>query len=164
MLDILLITIGIIFVIAGIIGCVLPIIPGPTLSFIAILILQSTNLVAMENNLLWSLFGVTVVITIVDYIFPIWFVKKAGGSKKALMGSVVGLIIGMFAFPPIGIILGPFIGAFVGELMSTNDTFKAIKGGSAAFIGFVFGTLMKIIFSGYIAWLFITEVIVALWN
>ena len=162
MIDIVLIILGAILVIVGIIGCIVPVIPGPSISFAALLILQATDLVSIEHSLMWSLFAATVVITIIDYIFPIWFVKKAGGSKRALSGSLIGLVIGMFVFPPLGIILGPFVGAFVGELLTTNNTSKALKGGLASFIGFIFGTLSKFILSGYIAWLFVTQTWVAL--
>ncbi len=158
MIDLLLITLGALLLLLGLLGCILPVIPGPPISFLALLVLELTGLVDFDNQFLWTLFLIMAIVTVIDYVFPIWFVRKAGGSRKALVGSVIGLVIGLFAFPPLGIIIGPFVGAFVGELMQTNDTTKALKGGLAAFMGFVFGTLLKLIFSGYAIWLYFHEI------
>jgi hypothetical protein len=158
MIDILLITLGALLLLVGLLGCILPVIPGPPLSFLALLILEATDLVDFDNQLLWTLFLITAVVTVIDYFFPVWFVKKAGGSKKAVIGATLGLVIGLFVFPPIGIILGPFVGAFVGELLNSDNTTTALKGALAAFVGFLFGTLLKIILSGYITWLFVMKI------
>jgi hypothetical protein len=158
MIDLLLITLGALLLLVGFLGCILPVIPGPSISFLALIVLESTGLIDFDNQLLWTLFFIMVIITVIDYVIPIWFVRKAGASRKAMVGSALGLIIGIFAFPPLGIIIGPFVGAFVGELMQTNDTSKALKGGLAAFAGFVFGSLLKIIFAGYVTWLYFSEI------
>ena len=80
----LLIILGIIFLIGGLVGCIVPVIPGPPLSFLALMLLEWTDLVDIDNQLLWILFAVTVIVTVLDYFLPIWFVKKSGASKRQL--------------------------------------------------------------------------------
>lgn len=97
-------------------------------------------------------------VIVFDYYLPIWVVKRTGGSKRAIWGATIGLLVGIFVLPPIGVILGPLLGAFIGELTNSSDTKKAIKGGLAAFGGLMLGTLLKLIVSGVITVLFIKEV------
>lgn len=162
MIDILLIILGIIFLIGGLVGCIVPVIPGPPLSFLALMLLEWTDLVDIDNQLLWILFAVTVIVTVLDYFLPIWFVKKSGASKRATWGATIGLIVGLIFFPPIGIIIGPLVGAYIGEITVSSDAKKAVKGSLATFGGFVFGTLLKFMISGYIIWVFVRELWVAI--
>ena len=89
------------------------------------------------------------VITVLDYIVPALGTKKFGGTKKGMWGSTLGLLAGMFiiSFGPLGlggILVGPFIGAYIGELIAHNPhPWKAAFG---SFIGFLAGTLLKIVF------------------
>ncbi|WP_319502781.1 DUF456 domain-containing protein [uncultured Draconibacterium sp.] len=159
-MDILLIVLGALFIISGVLGCVLPIIPGPPLSYIGLLLLHFTGRYQFSSKFLiiWAI--ITVVVYALDYLIPAWGTKKFGGSKRGVWGSIIGLVIGMFFFPPFGIIIGPFIGAVVGELTVGKDSGAALKSGFGSFMGFLAGTLLKLIASGMMTWYFVKEIIV----
>lgn len=160
-MDIILIGLGVILIISGILGCVVPIIPGPPLSYIGLLLLHFTERYQFSSKFLIIWAALTVVIYALDFIIPAWGTKKFGGSKRGVWGSIIGLLIGMFLFPPIGIILGPFIGAVVGELSTGKESREAFRSGFGSFMGFLVGTLLKLIISGMITWYFFKELIVA---
>lgn len=158
-MDYVLIAFGIILILSGILGCVVPIIPGPPLSYIGLLLLHFTERYQFSSKFLIVWAVITVVVYALDFIVPIWGTKKFGGSKRGVWGSIIGLIIGMFIFPPIGIIIGPFIGAVVGELTSGKESKEALKSGFGSFLGFLIGTLLKLIVSGMMTWYFFKEMI-----
>ena len=159
MVDILLIILAFIALTIGIIGCIVPAIPGPPISFIGILIMQATDKVDFDNSLLWTLFAVTLFITIIDYVLPSWIVKKTNGSRYAKIGALLGLVVGVFVFPPLGIIFGSLVGAFIGELIHSNNVSQASKSGIAAFVGFIFGTVLKLAVSIYMLWIAIAQLL-----
>ncbi len=155
-----LIVFAIIFAIVGIVGSVVPGLPGPPFSWLGMLLVYFADKVGdrpdpMSTTLLLVWLGVTVLVTILDYIIPVESTKLTGGHKAASTGAIVGLIIGMIV-PPIGIIVGSLLGAFLGELM-VNDkgVWPAFKAGIGAFLGFLLGTGMKLAVSGVMAWLIV---------
>lgn len=160
-MDYILIALGVIFIISGILGCVLPVIPGPPLSYIGLLFLHFTERYQFSSKFLIIWAVITVVVYALDYIIPAWGTKKFGGSKRGVWGSIIGLVIGMFFFPPFGIIVGPFVGAVVGELSSGKDSGLALKSGFGSFLGFLVGTLLKLITSGMMTWYFFKELFVS---
>ena len=155
-MDFLLITIAGILVITGIIGCIVPAIPGPPLSYAGIIFLHFTRWGGLSIKLLLWLGIFTIVVTVMDYVLPIWATRKFGGSKRGVWGSIIGLIAGL-PFAPWGIIIGPFLGAFIGEMTSSNDTSKALRSATGSFIGFLFGTGAKIAVSGIILYYFVVK-------
>lgn len=159
-MDYLLIGLGVIFIVSGILGCVLPVIPGPPLSYLGLLLLHFTERYQFSSRFLiiWAI--ITTVVYALDYLIPAWGTKKFGGSKRGVWGSIIGLVIGLFFFPPFGIIIGPFVGAVVGELTSGKDSGVALKSGFGSFLGFLLGTLLKLITSGMMTWYFFKELIV----
>jgi len=160
-MDYLLIVFGIIFIITGIVGCVVPVLPGPPLSYVGLVLLHFTSKYQFSSQFLviWAI--ITIVVYALDYVIPAWGTRKFGGSKRGVWGSVIGLVIGLFFFPPFGIIIGPFLGAVIGELSSKKDTGAAIKSGFGSFMGFLAGTLLKLITSGMMTWYFFKELIVS---
>jgi len=160
-MDYVLIAIGVIFIISGILGCVLPIIPGPPLSYIGLLLLHFTEKYSFSSKFLIIWAVITVAVYSIDYLIPIWGTKKFGGSKRGVWGSIIGLLVGLFFFPPIGIIVGPFLGAVIGELSAGKDSGAALKSGFGAFMGFLAGTLLKLITSGMMTWYFFKEFFVS---
>ena len=159
-MDIILIVLGVILLLIGIIGCFLPIIPGPPISFLALLFLHWTEKAPFSAETLWTWAFITVLVTALDYVVPIYGTKKFGGTKRGIWGSTIGLVIGLFFFPPFGIIFGPFIGAFVGEMSNGNvENKKALKAAFGSFVGFLTGTLLKLIASGWMAWLYISSLL-----
>lgn len=154
MLATILIIIGIIFFLAGIAGCVLPLLPGPPLCFLGLLIqqLHENPPFSVKFLLLWG--GITVAVTVMDYIIPLYGTKKFGGSKYGVWGCTIGLIAG-FWLGPFGIIAGPFLGAFLGELMANNNSTTALRSAFGSFIGFLLGTMLKLVVSVIMCWYFV---------
>lgn len=158
-LDILLVILGVIFLVGGLAGCVLPAIPGPPLSYIALLLLQPTDFANFSVKFLVIAAIITVAITVADYFLPIWGTRKWGGSRAGTIGSILGLLLGMF-FSPVGIILGPFVGAVAGELIAGRDTGGALRSGFGSFVGFLLGTGMKLAVCMVFTYYYIKELIV----
>lgn len=140
--------------IAGIIGSVVPFLPGPPLSYGGLLVLQLREVTAFSTKFLLIWLAIVVVIVVLDYVVPIYGTKKFGGSKYGMWGCTIGLIAG-FWFGPIGIIAGPFVGAFVGELLANNESDRALKAALGSFIGFMFSTLLKLVTCLVMGWYFI---------
>lgn len=160
-MDYVLIGFGIILLITGILGCVLPVIPGPPLNYLGLLLLHLTERYQFSTKFMVTWAIITVVVYALDYVIPVWGTKKFGGSKRGVWGSVIGLVVGLFFFPPFGIIIGPFAGAVIGELSAGKDSGAALKSGFGSFIGFLLGTLLKLIASGMMTWYFFRELIIA---
>jgi len=153
--DLLWAILGLIILVIGIVFSVLPVIPGQVLSWGSLLILQlQTNPPFSARFLaIWAL--ITAAVTLLDYYVPIWGTKKLGGSKSGIWGAAIGLIIGIFFFPPFGLIIGSFIGAYLGELIAGKDSRIALKSGLGSFLGFVAGTMMKLVISFIMGYHFI---------
>ena len=151
----ILILIGIgILLLLGIIGCFVPIIPGPPISYGGLLVFHFFSSYSIEENILWLMAFVVIAVTIFDIWVQIYGVKKFGGTKKAVNGSIIGLIIGIFFFPTFGIIIGPFLGAFIGARMEENsDGNKAIKIALGSLAGFFAVTILKLSVSVYISYI-----------
>ncbi|WKZ60634.1 MAG: DUF456 domain-containing protein [Cyclobacteriaceae bacterium] len=142
------------FMIAGIVGSVVPFLPGPPLSYVGMLILQLRETTAFSTKFLLIWLAIVIVIVVLDYLVPVYGTKKFGGSKYGMWGCTIGLIAG-FWFGPIGIIAGPFVGAFVGELLANNESDRALKAALGSFIGFLFSTLLKLVTCLVMGWYFI---------
>lgn len=158
-MDYVLIALGALLIVSGILGGVLPVLPGPPLSYIGLLLLHFTERYQFPSRFLiiWAI--ITLVVYLLDYAIPAWGTKRFGGSNRGIWGSIIGLVIGLFFFPPIGIIIGPFLGAVAGELTLSKDSAVALKSGFGSFIGFLVGTLMKLMASGLMAWYFAKELL-----
>ena len=153
-MDILLIVLGVVLILIGFVGCIIPGIPGPPFAYVALLIqnLKDDNPFTSKFLIIWLL--ITGFVTILDYIVPALGTKKFGGTKRGVWGSILGLFIGIFFFPPIGLIIGPFLGAFIGELTGGKETEIALKAGFGSFIGFLFGVTLKLVATGLMAYYF----------
>lgn len=130
----------------GLAGCILPVIPGPPLSWIGLLIVHFTRFADFSVRFLWITVFVAIVVTVLDYLIPIWGTKRFGGTKAGMWGATIGMIIGII-FSPIGMILGAFGGAVIGEAMNGKDSTSAFKSGIGSFIGFMLGIGLKLITS-----------------
>lgn len=158
-MDIFLIIAGIICLLVGLAGCFLPVLPGPPLSYLGLLLLHWTEQVEFSTTqlLLWLL--LVVLVQVLDYFSPMLGTKYTGGSKWGNRGCMIGTIAGMFIFPPWGIVIGPFLGAVVGELMSGKQSINAIQAGLGAFLGFLFSVVLKVSVCGYFLYCFATALI-----
>lgn len=146
--------IAILLGILGLVGSIIPALPGPPLSWLGVLCLYiwgggtdaAGNPVSTRFLIIWLV--ITVVVTILDYVVPAYFTKLTGGSKAGSWGATIGIFAGLL-FLPIGIIIGPFLGAFLGELLfAQKDGGSSLISATGAFIGFLFGTGMKLVVSG----------------
>jgi hypothetical protein len=166
-MDILLITGALALLLLGIIGCVLPVLPGPPIGFLGILLASFSSLMDFSTEALLIYAFLAILVTVLDYIVPVWGTKKMGGSKYGTWGSTIGLILAVIVLPVLGItigpfglfgiILGPFLGAFVGELISGKKSEEAGRAALGAFLGFVTGVLMKLMVSGFYIIIFLVK-------
>ena len=151
-MDILIIVLAILTGLVGIAGSILPGLPGPPISWIGILLLfiWGPEDMSVWVLIIWGI--VTVVVTVLDYIVPVYFTKVTGGSRYAERGATSGLILGM-VFTPVGMILGSILGALLTEWYYRRKGFwQAFKAAIGAFLGFVTGTGVKVLASGCMMW------------
>lgn len=158
-MDILLLFIGFVLMILGIFGSFMPVLPGPTCSWIGLLLLYFTNAVLANYWVLGITLLITIVLTILDYIIPAQGTKRFGGSSYGIWGTNIGLVVGVFAPIPFGFLIGPFLGAFLGELLyDYKDHNRALKAATGSFIGFLASSFMKFVFCmvyfGLFIWIF----------
>ncbi|NHF58468.1 DUF456 family protein [Flavobacteriaceae bacterium TP-CH-4] len=146
-MDIALLMIGLLLMLVGILGSFLPVLPGPPVSWLGLLLLSLTEAVPDD----WWFLGITAVIALVvfalDYIIPAIGTKKFGGTRAGMIGTTIGLIVGLILPIPGGIIIGPFLGALIGELSNKADRRTALTAAFGSFLGFLTGTFMKFLVS-----------------
>lgn len=173
-MDILLIILGAICLLVGIIGCVAPVLPGVPLAYLGLLLLHWTERVQFSWQFLTLWAVIVIVIQVLDYFIPAWGTKRFGGTKWGVWGSTIGLLVGLF-MGPMGIIVGPFVGAVLGELLyfnrhpqvlestdgiAKNSRFnRALRAGFGSFIGLLTGTILKLICCGMMVFYFVNELI-----
>lgn len=163
-MDYIWIIVGVVLVFLGIIGAIIPGLPGPIISFFALLCLQMKRNIPFEESFLIVMAIIALAVTVLDYVVPIIGTKKFGGSKLGVRGSVVGLIVAILVLPLLGIIIGPFgiigilagpfVGAYIGETIANKDSDTAFRSAIGSFLGFVAGTLMKLVYSLILAYYF----------
>jgi hypothetical protein len=141
-----LIIIGIILNIVGVIGVIVPALPGVMLNYLALILLYISRGQAAVSIDALIVFGLlTVSVSLLDYVLPLWGAKKYGASRTGIWGAAIGMVTGILFFPPFGIIFGLLIGAFVGELIAGKDQSQAFKAGFATFIGVLSSIVVKLI-------------------
>ena len=156
--DVLLVVLGVCFLVGGLAGCIIPAIPGPPLSYVALLLLQATQFADFSVKFMLITVVITIIVTVADYILPVWGTHKWGGSRAGTVGAVIGVLVGLF-FLPLGIIVGPFAGAVAGELIAGRDQDAALRSGFGSFVGFIMGVAMKLTVCIVFTFHFIKELI-----
>ncbi len=146
-MDLTLLFLGLLCMLIGILGSILPVLPGPPVSWLGLLLLQLTSAVPDQ----WWFLGITAAIALVvvalDYWIPALGTKKFGGSRAGMVGTTIGLLAAL-VFPVlglVGIIIWPFLGALVGELVNKADHRQALKAAFGSFVGFLTGTFLKFV-------------------
>lgn len=141
-MNIFILTLAICLAAAGVVGCVIPVLPGPLLSYGGILCLVYSS--APPSTTALVAFGVaTAVVTVLDYVIPMIGAKRFDCSKAGTWGAAIGTFVGLFFFP-LGLLLGPFLGAFIVELFVKKSVKAAAIGGAGALLGFLAGTFIKL--------------------
>ena len=146
-MDTLLSILAVLFGLVGCVGCIAPVLPGVALAYVGYLCLYFCSY--SEISVAWLVvFGVlTLIVSVLDYLLPSYMTKKFGGSKAGERGAMAG-VLGGFLFGPIGIIVGPFVGAVLGELIFDNsDKQRALRSGFGSFLSFFVGTGIKLALS-----------------
>ena len=134
----------------GLIGSIIPVLPGPPLSYLALL-LSHFFISEIQVDFVFWLAVLVFFVTVLDYYLQIYGVKKAGGGKYAIRGSIVGMLLGIFLLPPFGILLGAFIGAYIGAKIEMNQS--EVKIAFGALWGFISGTILKLCTSLYVIYI-----------
>lgn len=145
--------------IVGILGAVIPGLPGPPISWIGLLLVyidKQSDPVSTTALVVWLV--IVTLITILDYVFPAYTTKAAGGHRAASVGATLGLFAGMF-LTPIGMIGGSLLGAFLGEFMvEDRGVWESFRASLGAFAGFIVATVSKLIVSGILFWIILFRV------
>lgn len=146
-MEIFLLVLASILMLIGIIGCIVPGLPGTPVAYIGLWIAQATERIdfSWQFLLVWGV--VTIIVSVLDYVVPAWGTKHYGGTKYGVWGSTIGVFVGLF-FGATGVILGPLVGAVLGEMISGKALDEALKAGWGSFIGILFGTIIKLICCG----------------
>lgn len=146
-MDIFLLILAFVCMLIGIIGCIIPGLPGVPFAYIGLWIAQATERVdfTWQALLIWGI--ATVVVSILDYVVPAWGTKRYGGTKYGVWGSTIGVFAGLF-FGAAGVIIGPLVGAILGELVSGKEWQQALRAGWGSFLGIMAGTVLKLICCG----------------
>ena len=168
-MDYLLMISAIVVIIIGFIGDIIPGIPGTPVRYLALLLLHWTDRSSYSSQFLLMTGLICVVITVLDYIVPVWGTKKFGGTKVGTRGSTIGLVVGILVLPALGIVLGPFgllgilggpfVGAYIGEKMGGTPDNLAWRSAFGSFIGFLAGTFMKIAYTLVIGFYVVKDIV-----
>ena len=153
-MDIVLYILAGVFLLIGIIGSIVPGIPGIPVAYLTLLMMHITDKYQYSWQFLLIWLVVVIIISVLDFVVPAWGTKKFGGTKYGTWGATIGVFVGLF-LGPWGIIIGPFLGAVVGEIIANKNSSEALKAGFGSFLGIMSGTILKLIACGFIAYYYI---------
>jgi len=153
-----LIILGLVIALIGLLGCILPLIPGPPLSFLSLLMLSyAKGWEPFSLTFLLVMAGMTIAVTISEYMLPIGGAKRYGASKRGIWLSIGGMILGIFLFPPWGMVIGAVGGAFIGEILAGRTAKEALRASWGAVVGNLFVTGLKIALCGIMLFFYVKE-------
>ncbi len=147
-MDILLTILAFVLAILGLIGAIVPALPGALLSYAALVCAYFCSYADISSTALIVWLVISIAVSLFDYFLPIYFTRRFGGSQSGVRGATIGMIAGFFVFPPIGLILCPILGAIIGELAhNREDLTKALRVGFGSFVAFLLGNGSKLLTS-----------------
>jgi len=149
--EITVLILGAVAILAGFIGCVVPVLPGPLLSFLSLILLSIPAGFGLYSPWILLILGTAAVLTqILDNFLPALSSKRAGASKAGVWGSVAGMLIGMIFFPPVGVFIGAFVGALAGEVILNPENKEPLRAAMGVFTGTLLGIILKLAVAGTI--------------
>jgi len=149
---------GLVLAAAGVVGCILPVVPGPPLGFVALLVLSyAKHWKPFSPLFLTVMGGVTALVLFLDYALPAAGARRYGASRRGAWGSVVGMIVGLFVFPPFGLFIGCFLGAMAGELYAGRTGDEALRAGLGTLVGNLAATVLKMGVAGVMLFFYVKE-------
>ena len=157
-MDIALYIIAGILMVVGLVGCVVPGLPGIPLSYLGLLCMHFTDKYQYSWQFLVIWLAIVVAISILDFVIPAWGTKYFGGTKAGAWGATIGVFVGLF-MGPWGIIIGPFVGAVIGELIANRNDTNVLKAGFGSFLGILSGTVIKLICCGMMVYYYIKTLV-----
>jgi uncharacterized protein YqgC (DUF456 family) len=147
-----------VLILAGLVGVIMPYLPGITLAWLGLFIYAiGTDWERLSVTTIVVFAVLTVLALLMDYIAPLLGAKKYKASKWGMIGASIGLFLGIIIFQIWGIIVGPLLGALIGELLSGKSAGEAFKISLGTLVGFLFGSLMKIVLILVMAGFFIVS-------
>lgn len=147
-------------ILVGFVGCVVPSIPGPPLSLLALIILDLKIPQSIISVPCYMVLGSSVgIVTLLDYALPFWGARFFGGSRYGIWGSVIGAVAGIVFFPPFGVFFGALCGAIVGEIVGGYHYRQALCAGMGIFVASMVVVGLKLIVSGIVSYVFIKSIL-----
>ncbi len=157
-LTICLLILAVVLTLVGVAGAILPALPGPPFSLAGLIIVYFALPGSVSLTLLIVMGILTIVAAALDYLAPIILTRVGGGSKEAMLFTTLGLVVGLF-FMPLGLILGPLVGAFVGEYSHSAQLGKALWVAFISFLSFLFTTVIKLILAAMMTYYIILAIL-----
>ena len=159
-MDLLILVIGVVLMLIGLVGCFVPVIPGPPICYVSLLVIHFFSDYTLADDFLINWAIIMTAITVLDIWLQIYGVKRFGGKKMAIRGTTIGLVLGLF-IPPFGFVVGPFIGAFVGAYLESTDKdfVQVTKIAFGSFIGLLSGVVLKVVVCGVMIFQFFTSIL-----
>lgn len=157
-MDLILLALATILMLAGILGSFLPMLPGIPLSWGGLLLLHLTSVIPVNSTFLGVTLLIAIIIFALQYAIPALGTKYLGGSKQGMFGATIGLFAGIFIPIPFAILIAPFIGAYLGEILNKADSRTALKAASGSFIGLLASTFMEFVVTVIFFLLFVYKV------
>lgn len=148
---------GIILAVIAIAGSILPLLPGPPVAYVGLLLQQLRPEKPFTTNFLIFWAALVVLSLLLDYLIPIWGTKKFGGTKYGVWGCTIGFIAA-FWLGPWGVIIGPLAGAFIGEMIAQKNSTVAFKAAMGSFIGFLLGSFLKLVICFFMLYYILTSI------
>ncbi|RJR51302.1 MAG: DUF456 domain-containing protein [Desulfobacteraceae bacterium] len=150
-MELTLVVLGLFLSLLGFAGCLLPILPGPPLSYIALLVLSFARDYQPFSVSFLVITGIlTAVVSILDYVIPPLGARRYGASRYGFWGSFIGMLLGLIFFAVLGALVGAWLGAIGGELYAGKSGKGAMRAGWGAFLGNLAALLVKLGFTAYL--------------
>ncbi len=143
-MDILIWTIAALMIVAGVLGTVLPMLPGALLVFAGVLLGAWADGFARVSVATVAVLGLlTLASWVIDYLSGVWGARKAGATREAVIGAAIGTVLGIFT-GLWGLLFMPLAGAAIGEYLAIRDHVRAARVGVATWVGMMIGAVLKI--------------------